>query len=192
MLALEQKLESLLFYKGEPERRSTLAALLEVSLEELDTTARLLSASLAERGIRLLAVDDELELVTAPEASEVILRLRKNELTKDLGKAGAETLAIILYSGPLSRTQVDHIRGVNSTFIIRNLEVRGLIERVINPANARQSLLRATPDLLKHLGVTSVDELPDRGSIRASLAAFEERNDPAEPKRERDAELHAS
>lgn len=173
MLSLEQKLEAVLFHKGEPEKRRVLEKVLGVSGEELDAAAHLLFSSLATRGIRLLMVQDELELVTAPECSELIAALKKSELTRDLGKAGAETLAIVLYRGPLTRAHLDYVRGVNSSFIVRNLEVRGLIERVPNPDNTRQTLLAATPLLLKHLGVTTPEELPDHGTILAELAAFE-------------------
>jgi segregation and condensation protein B len=177
MTTLEKQLEAILFYKGEPEKRSTLAKLLEITTEELENVLHLLAASLADRGVRLLTVNDEVELVTAPETSQAILRLRKNELTRDLGKAGSETLAIILYRGPLSRAQLDYIRGVNSTFIVRNLEVRGLVERIPNPDNKRQTLLRGTAELTRHLGLTSLDDLPNREKYQTELAAFEERKE---------------
>ncbi len=90
-MALEQKLEAVLFYKGEPETRSRLANLLNVSEDEIDKAALKLAASLATHGIRLLSVNNQIELITAPETSDVINNIRKDELVRDLGKAGAET-----------------------------------------------------------------------------------------------------
>lgn len=173
MISLEKKLEAILFYKAEPEPIARLAKLLEVTPGELEEAAHALSASLADRGIRLLHVHDELELVTSPEASDLLQHVRKEELSRDLGKAGAETLAIILYKGPLTRAQIDYIRGVNSAFILRNLQIRGLVERVSNPADARSYLYRATPDTLKELGVTDITTLPEYEAVQKDIAAYE-------------------
>ncbi len=173
MNRIEQQLEAALFYKGEPESRSRLASLLDVSSEELESAIRHLTASLTNRGIRLLTVGEEIELVTAPEASAVIARMRKEELVRELGKAGSETLSIILYRGPATRAEIDHIRGVNSTFILRNLMVRGLIQKIKTQRTARTFMYEPTTDLLKHLGVTSVTELPGYEEAKKKLTSFE-------------------
>lgn len=175
MATVEQNLEALLFYRGEPESRERLASLLSVTLEELDEAVHLLAASLGQRGIRLLIVDDQLELVTAPETNEAITRARKEEVVRELGKAGAETLAIVLYRGPITRTDIEFIRGVNCSFILRNLMIRGLIERIPNKEQARSVVYRATPETLQHLGITSIDALPEYAHIREQVAAFEAR-----------------
>ncbi len=172
MATLANKLEAVLFYRGEPETRTALADILGVSVEEVNTAAGELSAALAERGVRLLMMEDLLELVTAPETSDVVTLLRKRELTRDLGKAGAETLAIVLYQGPVSRADIEYVRGVHCAFVLRNLLIRGLIERVPNPKNARSALYRTTPRLLEHLGVTEAALLPDYEKIRGELATF--------------------
>jgi segregation and condensation protein B len=176
MISLEGKLEAILFYKSEVESIQRLATLLDVTEEEVTEAAHALSASLATRGIRVLNVHNELELVTAPETSDLIQAIRKEELVRDLGRAGSETLAIILYRGPVTRATIDHVRGVNSSFIVRNLMIRGLVERVQNPDNARSVLYRPTPQLLAELGITRVEELPDFESIRTEVASFEARS----------------
>lgn len=177
---VEQKLEAVLFFSGEAETRDRLARLLDVSLDELDTAARLLSASLASRGIRLLVMNDQLELVTAPETSDVVTRVRKQELTRDLGKAGSETMAIILYRGPSTRAEIEYVRGVNCAFVLRHLLIRGLIERVHHDTRARTMVYRATPEALEHLGVTRVEDLPGYAKVRADLGVFEAGNDVVE------------
>jgi len=174
MIPLENKLEAVLFYRGEPESSKRLIAFLGVSEEELEGAVERLTAQLAGRGVRLLAVGDQLELVTAPETSDVIAALRRNELTRELGRAGAETLAIILYRGPATRAQIDHIRGVNSAFILRNLMIRGLIERV-HGSTGRSFSYQATPALLKHLGVARIEDLPEYSDVQQQLESFEER-----------------
>lgn len=172
-MSLEKKLEAVLFYKGEPESKVKLAKLLNVPIEELEEAVVKLSILLEGRGIRLLKVDDQIELVTAPEMSDVINSVRKEELVRDLGKAGSETLAIILYRGPVTRADVDYIRGVNSGFILRNLQVRGLVTRSQDPKNSRSYLYQTTPELLKYLGVTEITELPNYVEMREELNKFE-------------------
>lgn len=76
-------------------------------------------------------------LATAPEASALIQGIVKEELSRDMGKAASETLAIVLYLGSIARSRIDWIRGVNSTFILRNLMIRGLVERITNPSDER-------------------------------------------------------
>lgn len=176
---VEQRLEAVLFFSGEAETRDRLARLLDVSLEELDTAVRLLTASLASRGIRLLAMNEQLELVTAPETSDVVTRVRKQELARDLGKAGNETMAIILYRGPSTRAEIEYVRGVNCAFVLRNLLIRGLIERVHHETRARTMVYRATPEALEHLGITRIEDLPEYTKVRAELARFEAGEDTA-------------
>ena len=93
-MALEQKIEAVLFYKGEPETKERLAKLLDVKVEEIEDAVVKLTTSLMSRGIRLLKVNDQIELVTSPETSEAINNVRKEELVRDLGKAGSETLKL--------------------------------------------------------------------------------------------------
>jgi segregation and condensation protein B len=111
-------------------------------------------------------------LGTAPEASALIEQLTREELSKDLGKAGLETLSIIVYKSPITRADLDYIRGVNSSFILRNLQIRGLVEKITNPADARSFLYRPTFELLQHLGVTRVEDLPEYGTLVDQLTAL--------------------
>lgn len=190
-MALEQKLEAVLFYKGEPETKARLAKILGATLEEVEEAAAKLTTNLAVRGIRLLRVNDQLELVTAPETSEAVTNLRKEELVRDLGKAGAETLAIVLYRGPVSRADIDYIRGVNCSFILRNLQIRDLVRRIQNPNNARSYLYEVTPELLKYLGITKITELPNYEEMRTELEKFEsEKNEHEESGESLDTETH--
>lgn len=170
---LEKNIEGVLFYNGEPMKKTALAELFETDPEELDDALSALQEQLSEGALRLVATNDTVQLVTAPELSEIIEKFRKDELRRDIGKAGAETLAIILYRGPVTRAEIDRIRGVNSTFIIRNLLVRGLIERKGNPEDQRSFLYATTTQLMNHLGITKREELPEFTDIMNALDTYE-------------------
>ncbi len=172
-MSLKSNVEAVLFYKTEPYSFGALAKFLGVTEEEVHAVCTELQTERQASGVRVVMTDREVELVTAPEESELIEKLRKDELSQDIGKAGAETLSIILYRGPLTRADVDRIRGVNSTFIIRNLLVRGLIEKRDNPKDARAMLYAGTPTLYTHLGITRREELPDFETIMNALDVFE-------------------
>lgn len=172
-MSLLNNVEAVLFYKTEPFAFSALAKFLEVSEVEVREVCAQLQEQLQPSGLRLIMTDTAVQLVSAPEQSEIIEKLRKDELSQDIGKAGAETLSIILYRGPLSRAEVDRIRGVNSTFIIRNLLVRGLIERRDNPHDSRSFNYAGTPELFQHLGITKKEDLPDFEAVMNALDTFE-------------------
>jgi segregation and condensation protein B len=168
-MPLDARIESILFWKGEPVRIKKLAEILGVREEEIEMGLVELGKKLAGRGISLVRLEDEVSLGTAPEVSELIEKLTKEELIRDLGKAGLETLTIVLYKGPVKRSEIDYVRGVNSQFILRNLLVRGLVERVINPADERMFLYKPTFDLLSHLGIKSVNDLPEYDTFLKNL-----------------------
>jgi segregation and condensation protein B len=176
---LEAKIEAVLFWKGDSVSVKKLAEIFSTNTEEIDAALKNLENSLKGRGLTLLRNDDELMLGTAPEVSEVIEKLTKEELIKDLGKAGLETLSIIVYRSPISRSEIDYIRGVNSTFIVRNLLIRGLVERVENEKDARSFLYKPTLELLSYLGVRNLEELPEYVSVKAEIEQFKNKENPA-------------
>lgn len=169
-LSLEHKLEAVLFYKGGALKKSALCKLLDVDEETLEKTIINLNERLQNGATRVLTTDNEAQLVTAPELDDVIDTVRKDELKRDIGRAGAETLAIILYRGPISRPEIDRIRGVNSAFILRNLLMRGLVER---KPSGNTYTFDITPALLAHLGIKNKQELPNRANILDRLESFE-------------------
>ncbi len=102
-LALDARLEAVLFASGEPLTKKRLMSLLEASAEDLKEAADVLEERLEESGISLIRTTDELELRTAAEAAEDIKVLRESELSRDLGKASLETMAMIVYRGGATR-----------------------------------------------------------------------------------------
>ena len=175
-MELSAKIEAVLFWKGEPMSRKKLAEILDVEKEKIDEALEKLKNDLINRGIVLLEkgdsispMDGELTLGTAPELSKLFEKLQKEELNKDLSKATLETLSIVLYKNGASRQEIDYIRGVNSSFTLRALSIRGLIEKSIDPEDSRRYIYKPTFELLSFMGVKSVSELPDYGELENTV-----------------------
>lgn len=183
---LDAKIEALLFHKTEPMTLGKIAEAVEKSPAETEAALDALEQKLAERGIVLLKKDNTYMLGTSPEASDLIGKVTKDELSADLGRAGLETLAIIAYEGPISRPEIDYIRGVNSSFILRNLMIRGLVERVPDKDDSRRFLYRPTFELLRYLGVKETSELPEFESIREKIDNFKKQEEKEENGNNRD------
>ncbi|KKU81527.1 MAG: Segregation and condensation protein B [Parcubacteria group bacterium GW2011_GWA1_47_8] len=170
------RIEALLFYKGEPLSAKFLAKTLAISEDEVRAGIEELSRSLEEgrRGLVLVQNGDEVMLATTPAMGPVIEKLLKEELSKDLGKAGLETLAAVLYRGPITRSEINYLRGVNSNYILRSLLVRGLIEKV--EQGTRNTTYRPTFELLSYLGVARVEDLPEYEGVRSAVEEFKKEN----------------
>jgi segregation and condensation protein B len=169
-MPLDVLIEAILFYKATSLKKSALQKLFAVEkVEDFNSALERLRYRLQNGAIRLIETEEEISLATAPELSEFIESLQKGELKNDIGKAGAETLAIILYREPISRAEIDRIRGVNSSFILRNLLMKGLIERH-SVGNTHE--FRITPALLAQLGVSTKAELPRFSEFMNALDSF--------------------
>jgi segregation and condensation protein B len=174
MLTRSAQLEALLFWKGEPVKIKKLAEMLGVEAGEIEEAAKELQTNLEGRGLTLIRLEDEIGLGTHPEMGEIVKKLTKEEISKDLGKAGLETLTIILYKGPITRSEIDYIRGVNSQFILRNLLIRGLIDRVTNPQDERSYMYKPTFALLEYLGISKVEDMPEFESMKQAIDVHHE------------------
>lgn len=161
MLSLESKIEAVLLFKNEPISIKELSQWLNQTPVNIKDAIMSLEKSLENRGMVIVRDGESLSLGTHPQASELIENLQKEELSRELGRAGLETLAIILYKGPISRREIDHIRGVNSGFILRALLIRGLIERTEGVAGERSFSYKTTLKLLEYLGVSRQEDLPE-------------------------------
>lgn len=179
-LSLESQIEAVLFYLAEPVSLKDLAKILKTETPEIELALSQLKLNLTGRGLGLLELNNEYALTTASAAAPLIEELIKEDLNRDLGKASLETLAIILYQGPISRTRIDYIRGVNSGYILRHLLTRGLIAKSDTQKGERSTVYEPTADLLAHLGLSNLNDLPDKEEILAKIATFEE--ELAEPK----------
>lgn len=155
------QLESLLFVASGPVAVSRLGKVLELTPSKTDKLLQKLEASYANRGLRLQWNNNQVQLTTAPEASKVVEAFLELDLTTKLSPAALEVLAIIAYMQPMTRPQVDNIRGVNSDGALRSLLSKGLIEEVGRlETPGRPILYGSTPEFLQHFGLSILEELP--------------------------------
>ncbi len=172
--SLSNKIEAILYFKGEPVSRKRLAEFLGVGMIDINNAIEKLKENLKNRGVVLVEKENEVMLGTASVFSDLIEKLQKEELSKDLSKASLETLSIILYKNGASRPLIDYIRGVNSNFTLRALSIRGLIERHIDETDSRRYIYKPTFELLSFMGVTRVEDLPEYEKVNNSITVAEE------------------
>ena len=164
-LNLIAKLEALLFVASGPITAMHLAVIIEAPLDEIDRGLeelgeRYMSLS-GEHGIRLQKHKDRYQLTTAPGATSIIEKYLGLAESSHLSQAALETLAIVAYRQPVTRPQIDAIRGVNSDAVLKNLLSKGLIQEIGRAeAPGRPILYSTTPDFLQHFGINSLEELP--------------------------------
>lgn len=160
-LSLSVKLEALLFVAAEPVAPAQLAAALDISPSVVERGLHELDASLAARGLRLQRHAGRVQLTTAPQLAELIERFLGLEATTHLTRAALETLAIVAYQQPVTRPQIDAIRGVNSDSMMKSLLHKALIlESGRADGPGRPILYSTTPEFLQHFGLNSILEMP--------------------------------
>jgi segregation and condensation protein B len=160
-LSLSEKIEALLFVAPGSVSVNQLATALGVPNRDVEKGLNDLEKSYQFRGVRLQRHKGQIQMTSAPEAAEVIETFLGLEATSRLSSAALEALAIISYQQPVTRPQVDAIRGVNSDGVIKNLLHKGLIQEVgRSEGPGRPILYSTTPDFLGHFGLSSMEELP--------------------------------
>lgn len=165
---LAAALESLLFVSGEPLSFARLAKALKVTEEDIASHAEALSEKYshdAQSGLMLVVKDRKAMLATKPEHAASVEALTKSSLQENLSKAALEVLAIVAYRSPITRAEIEAIRGVNCSFTLRNLLLRDLIERQGNPLDARGYVYFPTFKLLQSLGLKGTKDLPDYATL---------------------------
>lgn len=173
-LSLASTIEALLFYFAEPVSLKKLSAMTKWDVEAVRDALAQLSEKYSshESGIALIVHNDEASLVTSAPASKFIEAIAKEELNKELSRASLETLSIVCYKGPLTRADIDYVRGVNSTFILRNLQMRGIVEKLDNPSDSRAAFYAPTMQALQYMGVARREDLPRFAEVQEQLSAF--------------------
>jgi segregation and condensation protein B len=160
-LPLSVQLEAMLFVAAEPVTTAQLATALDVSTSVVERALNELDASLSTRGLRLQRHAGRVQLTTAPQLAELIERFLGLEMTSHLSRPALETLAIIAYQQPVTRPQIDSIRGVNSDGMMKSLLNKGLIlESGRADGPGRPILYSTTPEFLQHFGLNSILEMP--------------------------------
>jgi len=165
MEQLKSIIESILFVAGKPLSISALTKILEKKQDEIEKALAEIAEARKESGIVLLEASGLWQLSTNPKNSTEVKEFLNTELREKLTDATVETLAIIAYRQPISRSEIEAIRGVNCQYSVRHLLIRGLIEKVSNPNDSRQNLYQTTLEFLQHMGISSIKELPDFESL---------------------------
>lgn len=163
MEKLIAQLEALLFIYGEPLEIKKIAKTLKAAEEEIKSAIDALEAELRSenRGLFLVRDREEIQLTTKPDFAKLLETVIKEELHENLTPAALETLSIVAYAGPLSRAELEYIRGVNSSFTLRNLLIRGLVERAPDPKRGNVFLYSPSFEFLRHVGVSQAGDLPE-------------------------------
>lgn len=177
-MSLHSQLETILFVAGKPLSEKSLGKVLNSNAEDLKTALTELKAKypIENSGICLLENNGEWQLVSNPGNREQAEKFVKSEIAGDLTRPQLETLTVISYCGPISKPDLEQIRGVNCSLILRNLLLRGLVTET-DDANALLPTYSVTLDYLRFLGISSVTQLPDyetlhdHQNVRAALAA---------------------
>jgi segregation and condensation protein B len=160
-LELTALVEAILFVSPEPISAIQIGSLLDKSPREIKNAFKELDQLYQNRGIRLQFHKNKVQITSAPEAASVLEKMLNLETTSTLTQASLETLSIIAYQQPITRPQIDAIRGVNSDGVLKNLLNKGLIAdvgRVDGPG--RPILYSTTTEFLKYFGLGSYEELP--------------------------------
>jgi segregation and condensation protein B len=158
---LKNQLEGLLFISPKPLGIGELAKLVAGDRPEIEKLLDELIAEYASRGgLQLLKLADKYQLATSSDSSEVIKKFVRSEITGELTRPSLETLTIIAYRGPISKAELEIIRGVNCSLILRNLLIRGLVEAK-DDARRGITMYQITFDFIKYLGIGQISELPD-------------------------------
>lgn len=162
MSSIKSKIESLLFISAKPIALSQLADLLKIDKKEVMKSAEELLLDYKNNlgGMQIIRDDLKFQMVSAPENAKVIQEFIKDETTGELSKPSLEALTIIAYRGPVSKIDLDRIRGVNCALILRNLLIRGLIEGKFDK-NKNDTYYTITFDFIRFLGLNQTKDLPD-------------------------------
>lgn len=159
---LKNKIESLLFISHKPLAAKEIAKVVSGDKEEVSAALKELIVDYQTKsgGIELLCLDDKYQMATTGDSSEIIKKFIKSEITGELTRPSLEALTVIAYRGPITKAELELIRGVNCSLILRNLLMRGLIEAQENKAKG-VTAYQITFDFLKYLGLSRVEDLPD-------------------------------
>jgi segregation and condensation protein B len=170
-MTLDAQIEAILFATARPMALKKLAELTGAETADVQDALAALRRRL-EKGagaVMLQTNGQQYELVTRPEAAEAVSKVVQDEAAGELSRPSLETLTILSYCGPLTRPEIEQIRGVQSSMILRNLMMRGLIEER-EESRLGMATYAVTLGFLNHLGVPSVDALPEYETLRGHSA----------------------
>lgn len=165
---IKAKIESILYIAGRPLSIKELSSLLQTSKQEIEKALQELEETLKEResGLRVLRIGGEVQLATTPTASREVEQFLQEEIEGELTRPALETLTILAYRGPMKKTELEHIRGVNCSLILRNLLLKSLVTK---EGTEEDEIYMASFEFLKMLQISEFRELPDYEKLNERL-----------------------
>jgi len=165
-MELISQIESLLFASPKPVSARQLANFGIGSVKKVEETLLELQKEYKDkkRGVAIIQNKNQYQMVSASENSELIQKLTKEEVSGELTRPSLETLTIVAYRGPISKIDIERIRGINCSLILRNLLMRGLVETVFDKQK-QETYYNITFDFIRYLGINNVQELPDYDAL---------------------------
>lgn len=163
---LKSLIESLLFIVNRPLSKKELAKITEQKINKVEDALKELVEEFKERGIKIIENGQEWQMVTDPTNSSIIQKFLKQEVNQELTPASLETLSIVVYRGPIKRDELEQIRGVNCSIILRNLLIKGLIVE----EDKDKEIYNVSLDFIRHLGIKDLNELPDYQKLNQDVS----------------------
>lgn len=154
-------IESILFVASKPVTAEQLGKLLDTEQEQIQAALKEIADQRTNSGIVLLESAGTWQLATNSKNSSKVKSFLNAELREKLTDATIETLAIIAYRQPISRAEIEAIRGVNSQYSIRHLLIRGLIQKIPSKNDLRVFRYETTLEFLQHMGIQNINDLPE-------------------------------
>lgn len=169
MANLKSKIESLLFVAGRPLNLKKISEEVGGKKDEVKKAIDELidECKRSGRGVQVMEIDGEYQMSTNPDSSKMVKEFLKDEITGELTRPALETLTIIAYRGPISKPDLEQIRGVNCSLILRNLMIKGLVEAKAADKGG-EALYNITFDFMRYLGINKTSELPDYEKLSKS------------------------
>lgn len=165
---LQQKIEAVLFTHGDPLSTGRLASIVGEKKASVEAALGKLKIHLAETSaLRILEKDGKVQMVTSKELAPVVEKLFRSKKQEELTRASLEVLAIVAYSGPTTREEIEIIRGVNSSYILRSLQMRGLITK--DSSTNQAPTYEMSFEALRELGLKDPHDLPEWNSIQEKI-----------------------
>lgn len=162
IMNIKSQIESLLFISTKPTAVKQLSDLIGKSVQEIKHAGDELveDCKKEKRGVQIIKNGSKYQMVSSPENAKLAQKFVKDETAGELSRPSLEALTIIAYRGPISKIDLNRIRGVNCALILRNLLIRGMIEAKLDKKK-RETYYNATFDFIRFLGINDIRELPD-------------------------------
>lgn len=161
-MKLQHLLESLFFVSSRPLSLKELVDFSKQDAKEVESAINELMSEYSEnnRGLRIIENNKKYQMASAPDNAKLIQDFLQTEVSGELTPASLETLTIIAYRSPIKKSDLEKIRGINCSLILRNLLIKGLIEEK-NTSDNEESEYNPSLEFIKFLGVNSLKDLPD-------------------------------